>query len=311
MAISLSILSIHRCALVVIFCLLGACASKQQPSPSSPESTSEQPDAKQKTLTVRSSHGVQEITPTVVGYDAESSNKDDAAPVSEQNADFGDPLEVINRPIFAFNDVLYRYLLIPASHGYQKIMPDPIETGVSNLFANIREPINGINNLLQGKVSALGHNLSRFVINSTLGILGLFDPAQAWFGIDGRVSHINDTLRSYEVGYGSFIVLPFLGQSDLRNGFSFIVESFASPIRQITDNPETLYIQSYEGFHRTVPKLLSYEELHKDKDDPYIFFRNLYMQGVLRDQQYPVSEIEQSEVNAEPASVPQDNEAQP
>lgn len=294
------ILPMHTCALLVICCLLGACASSQQQSASAspPVSAQEQVTAESssQTLTVESSHGVQEIQPTVVGYTAPPSNTDDAAQASDQAADFGDPLEFINRPVFAFNDVLYSYLLIPVSHGYKKIMPDLVQTGVSNFFANIREPINGINNLLQGKGSSLANNLSRFVINSTLGILGLFDPAKAWFEIDSQVAHIDDTLRSYDVGYGSFIVIPFLGQSDLRNGFSILVESLASPIRQVTDDPQTLYLQSYEGYHGSVPKLLSYEDLRKDKDDRYVFFRNLYMQSVLRDQQFPMHEEIQPEV---------------
>lgn len=297
MAIPWPISPVRICALCVICCLLGACATRQQSQPPSAENIEEQAAAESgaETLTVTSSHGVQEIQPTVVGYTAAASNEDDAAQAGKQKADFGDPLEFINRPVFAFNDVLYSYLLIPVSHGYKKIMPDLLETGVSNFFANIREPINGVNNLLQGKAAALGHNLSRFVINSTIGILGLFDPATDWFEIDSQVAHIDDTLRSYDVGYGSFIVLPFFGQSDLRNGFSLLVESFASPIRQVTDDPQTLYLQGYEGFHSTVPKLLSYEDLREDKDDRYVFFRNLYMQSVLRDRQYAQPENDQHE----------------
>lgn len=282
-------------ALCVLFCgILGACASSQKETNSQAAPPEEDTPP---TLRIESSHGVQEIQPTVVAYSKTQGDHQEAQTSSE----FSDPLEAINRPVFAFNNVLFRYFLIPVSHGYKAITPELFRTGISNVFANIREPLNAINHLAQAEGRSFGHNLSRFLINSSLGILGLFDPADAWFGIESRVSHIDDTLRTYGVGYGSYLVLPFFGQSDLRNGFSILSESFASPIRYITDNPETLYIQAYQGFHLAVPKLLTYEELHQHKEDPYVFFRNLYMQGILRDQQYPAGRMrEQQDSEAKP-----------
>ena len=129
--------------------------------------------------------------------------------------------------------------------------------------------------------------------------MGLFDPAKAWFGIEHQVAHIDDTLRSYDIAYGTYIVFPLLGSSDLRNGFSTIVESMASPLHQITNDPQTLYLQTYGGFHNVAPQLLSYEELRKDKSEPYVFFRNLYMQGLLRDRQFPIKEVEEPQGSKE------------
>tara|TARA_R110002074_G_scaffold99392_1_gene214714 strand:- start:12359 stop:13315 length:957 start_codon:yes stop_codon:yes gene_type:complete len=284
----------HATILLINCFVISACATYQpQQSSSSPNNLEQQAVKSERIpqlLTVISSHGVQEISPTVVGFEAPPPSQDGATSDSKQQADFTDPLEFINRPMFTFNDALYSYCLIPLGRGYNKIMPDQAKTSVSHFFANIREPINGINNLLQGENTALGSNVSRFVINSSLGVLGFFDPAEAWFGIEDRVSHLDDTMRSYDIGYGSYIVLPFLGSSDLRNSFSSIVESIASPIHQLTDDPQTFYLQAYEGFHGAVPKLLHYEDLRKDKDDPYAFFRNLYMQSVLRDRQFPIQE---------------------
>ena len=303
--------------LLLSLCFLGACSTqpKQADSQATSEPAKHQTDKalSSPTLTVESSHGIQEIEPTVVGYSELPAQSPAIADTPDDTFHISDPLEVINRPIFAFNDVLYRYLMIPASQGYKAITPELFRTGVSNVFANIREPINGLNHLLQLEGRALGHNLSRFLINSTLGLLGIFDLADNWFGIDSRVTHIEDTLRTYGVGYGSYLVLPFFGQSDFRNGFSIITESFASPIRQVTDNPETLYVQSYLGFHNAVPKLLSYKDLYKDKKDPYVFFRNLYMQSILRDQQFPVSGSRSNKATASKAepSAPPDSEAQP
>jgi len=163
----------HSSVLLIVCFLVSACVTRQQ------QNSKTEPAPQ--TLTVISSHGVQEIAPTVVASVAPPSSQDDVSPGSQQ-PDFTDPLEFINRPIFAFNDVLYSNVLIPLSHGYKKVMPQPLHTGVTNFFANIREPINGVNNLLQGKGAALGSNISRFVINSPW-VFGSVRPCQSlvWY----------------------------------------------------------------------------------------------------------------------------------
>jgi phospholipid-binding lipoprotein MlaA len=260
---------------------LSACSSH---SPEQSENQAQSTNKSQSELVINSSHGSQTIEPTVVSYPAEKSGQ--GVSFSE-NAAFEDPLEFINRPIFAFNDKLFEYVLIPAAKGYTKVVPDPVRNSVGNFFSNIREPLNALNQLFQGDVGDSGKSVGRFLINSTVGILGFFDPATSWFEIDEKVSTINDTLVNYDVGYGSYLVLPILGQSDLRNGFSTITESVFHPIQYATENPETLYIQAYGGFHAFTPEAPTYEQLRSETDDPYIFFRNLYMQSMLRDQQYP------------------------
>ena len=233
---------------------------------------SDQQSAATEKLQVESSHGSTTLQPTVVSY---------------AEAEFSDPLEWFNRPVFAFNDVLYRYALIPLGRGYQTLVPAPVRTAVSNVFGNLREPINALNQLFQLEGRDMGVSLARFAINTTIGVLGLFDPAESWFELDRRPSRITDTLVHYEVGYGAYLVLPILGQTDLRNGFSTLTEGAIHPIRYLTDNPETLYIQGYELFHAFAPSGEKYRVLRQDKEDPYRFFRNLYLQGVLRDEQFP------------------------
>lgn len=260
---------------------LSACSSH---SPEQSENQVQETNETQSELVINSSHGSQTIEPTVVSYPADK--RVQGVSFSE-NAAFEDPLEFINRPIFAFNDKLFEYVLIPAAKGYTKVVPDPVRNSVGNFFSNIREPLNALNQLFQGDVGDSGKSVGRFLINSTVGILGLFDPATSWFEINEKVSTINDTLVNYDVGYGSYLVLPVLGQSDLRNGFSTITESVFHPIQYATENPETLYIQAYGGFHAFAPEAPTYEQLRSETDDPYVFFRNLYMQSMLRDQQYP------------------------
>lgn len=222
-------------------------------------------------LVVNSSHGSFELEPTVVAYEPET---------------FNDPLEGFNRSVFAFNDVMFRHILIPVSRGYQAVLPSPVRTGVSNFFSNIREPLNAVNHALQGNGLGLGLSVSRFLINSTVGILGLFDPADHWFAIEEKKATLNQTLASYDTGYGVFLVLPFLGQTDTRNGFSTVVEGMVHPINFISGSPDAFYIQSFGSFHEFSPQADSYETLQQQSDDPYLFFRNLYLQGVMRDQQF-------------------------
>ncbi|WP_339767898.1 VacJ family lipoprotein [uncultured Paraglaciecola sp.] len=289
-----------------IFCttlFLGACSSNTTPHAiPEPETTNNAGSE----LVIKSSHGTQTIEPTVVSYAAPSSEQavQDNIPLA-----FEDPLEFINRPIFAFNDKLFEYILIPAVNGYTKIVPDPVRTSVGHFFGNIREPLNALNQLFQGEVSDSGKSVGRFLINTTIGLLGFFDPATAWFEIDENVTTINDTLVKYDVGYGSYLVLPILGQSDLRNGFSTITESIFNPIQYATENPQTIYIQSYGGFHAFAPQAPTYEKLRSETDDPYVFFRNLYMQNMLRDQQFPVKNTDNNDGQQETKKLGNANSA--
>ncbi|MCU4676846.1 VacJ family lipoprotein [Catenovulum sp. 2E275] len=236
-------------------------------------------------LRVKTKEGVVELEPLVVSY--------------EEEQDFKDPLEWLNRPIFNFNDFVYRNALVPISKGYMEYTPDLFREGVSNFFSNLDEPLNAINYAFQLEGKDSGRSLARFLINTTIGIFGLFDPATNWFEIEYKDTNLNQTLVSYEVDYGAFLVLPILGQTDLRNGFSTLAEGLAHPINFTTDNPDALYIQTYEKFHEIAPTAVNYPELRKQNDDPYIFFRNLYLQSVLRDQAYNKTVKERNREQAE------------
>lgn len=253
--------------IVLVTLLVSGCSSIDEQQIES--TTQNQPVAE---IEIETSQGTQSITPTVVSYEP---------------TEFEDSLEFINRPIFEFNDGLYRYFLIPVSEGYIKYVPGPVKTGIGNFFSNLREPLNMVNHIAQGEGGKFGVCLARFVINSTLGLFGLFDPADAWFDIKEQRATIAQTLRHYGVGYGNYLVLPILGQSDYRNAFSTIGESLLNPVHWISNNPETLYLQSLDSVNQFAPTAPSYEELYEQAEDPYLFFRNLYLQGVERDQDFP------------------------
>lgn len=209
------------------------------------------------------------VEPTVVGYPEPR-----------------DPLMRLNRAIFAFNDVTYRYVLIPLSKGYLRVVPDPVRMSVSNFFYNLRAPIYLVNHLLQGKPRPAGRNLLRFGINTTLGVFGLFDPATSVFNLEREETTFEDTLIRYGSGQGVYLVLPFFGPSDTRNGVSLVVDYFLHPVPYLADDPEETVIRSADYFQEYAPTAEQYEILRRKAEDPYIFFRNLYIQGVQRDVEY-------------------------
>ncbi len=234
------------------------------------------------------SNNPQESQPQNDEPQASSDNEnDDFEPTVVADRDYRDPLIGINRAIFSFNDVSYRYVLFPLGKGYTHVTPDPVQRGVSNFFYNLRTPIYIVNNALQLKPQDAGTNIARFTINSTIGILGLFDPATRWFGIERADTSFNDTLAQYGAGYGIYIVIPFLGPSDLRSGTSVLVEGIFHPVTYIADDRERILIQGFDYFQEFAPEAESFEALMKESDDPYIFMRNFYLQGIQRDAEYP------------------------
>lgn len=210
----------------------------------------------------------QQPAPTVVGYEAGD-----------------DPLMGMNRAVFAFNDVAYRYALSPIARGWEWVVPGPVRTSIGNAFHNIRMPIRAVNHTLQGRFEGTGRNLLRFTINSTLGLGGLFDPAKAWFDLQRADTGFDDTLEQWGAGPGAYVVLPLLGPSTVRQGSASVVDYALNPIPYLTDQPEQGVLMMSDGFQSIVPALTSYGKLRQQADDPYVFFRELHLQALKRDAQ--------------------------
>jgi phospholipid-binding lipoprotein MlaA len=210
------------------------------------------------------------IEPNVVGY---------------TEVEYKDPLIRLNRAIFAFNDVSYRHVLIPAAQTYQNNVPTPVKVSIGNFFYNIKSPISIVNHLLQGRPERAGVDFSRFLINSTIGLGGLFDPAAERFELPREQTKLSDTLVQYGTGYGTYLVLPFIGPSNLRDGTATFIDSMLNPLRYM-DDPESTAIRIFDNFQEFSPAAAAYETLYEQSEDPYIFMRNLHLQGILRDAQY-------------------------
>ncbi|MBA3966546.1 MAG: VacJ family lipoprotein [Nitrospirales bacterium] len=140
-----------------------------------------------------------------------------------------DPLEPVNSAVFEFNYRLDKYVVKPAAKVYNFFIPPDVQQSFSNVFQNIRFVPRLFNNLFQAKFQGAGIELSRFLINSTLGVGGLFDPAKIMFELETPQEDMGQTLGSYGVGPGPFLMIPFLGPFTLRDGIGVIGDSFLDP----------------------------------------------------------------------------------
>lgn len=140
-----------------------------------------------------------------------------------------DPLEKANRVVWSVNSTADRIIVKPVTKGYRAVAPRPVRQGISNFFANLAEPWSFVNNVLQGKPHRAAQNLGRFVVNSTIGIGGLFDPATK-AGILDNEEDLGQTLAVWGVNGGPYLMLPFLGPSTLRDGIGSVVALYADPI---------------------------------------------------------------------------------
>lgn len=195
---------------------------------------------------------------------------------AEDKLDVFDPLSRYNRETTAFNDKLYFWVLKPVSNGYSYIVPEPARLSVSRFFKNILFPVRFVNNILQLKFKGAGIELSRFCINSTVGILGLADPAKEWLDLEAHPEDFGQTLGYYGVGGGFHIVLPFLGPSNLRDLAGMVPDYYADPVQLVDPDIDELAVQSYDIMNRTSLHIGEYETIKNDALDLYTFLRDAY-----------------------------------
>jgi len=226
------------------------------------------------------------VVPNVEPASQASGDADSFGPNMVRVSEYRDPLIGLNRAVFAFNDASYRYLLGPAARTYQNVTPDPIKQGIGNFFYNLRTPVYALNHLFQGKPDQTVKDLSRFLVNTTVGIAGLFDPADSWLQMERQVTSAGDTLAQYGLGYGVYLVLPFIGSSNLRNAGGMVLEMPLNAIEYLVDDPDGTVVRVFDNFQLYSPMIQSYVDITEDSEDPYIFMRNLHIQGIQRDAAY-------------------------
>lgn len=226
---------------------------------------------------------------SVVSED-DSSEFDDE--FEEEEIEIYDPLSNYNHIMTTFNDKLFIYLLNPLSKGYANVTSEIMRTGISNAFHNIKFPIRLVNNLLQGKLQNTSDELERFIVNSTVGIGGLFDPAGTYMHIPAHNEDFGQTLGYYGIGAGFHVVLPLLGPSNVRDIVGLTADGYLSPVLyqegikkyKIPQNyTETAAIYAIETINKNSLHLGAYESLKKDAIDLYPFLKDIYEQKRISD----------------------------
>jgi phospholipid-binding lipoprotein MlaA len=189
-----------------------------------------------------------------------------------------DPLYIWNKGMYHFNDKLYFWLLKPLARGYTAITPEIFRVGVRNFFYNLMFPMRFVNCILQGKGNAAASEYTRFVINTTIGVLGLGDPASQypWLNIDDE--DLGQTFAKYGIGDGFFLVWPILGPSTLRDFIGSIGDAYLNPLVYIDPFEAQLAVRGFNLTNRTSFHIGEYEALKEASVDPYVAMRNSYLQ---------------------------------
>lgn len=192
-------------------------------------------------------------------------------PVSAQTAD---PWEGMNRGIFRFNDWTDARILRPTAVAYQTHVPGPIRQGVGNVFDNVGTPAVAVNQLLQGKpVRALSDG-ARFLLNTTVGLGGIFDVASG-AGLKKHTEDFGQTFGRWGVGSGYYVVLPVMGSSNVRDAVGRVFDSFANPLRLLSPDTTRAGVVALSVVDLRAD-LLGVDELVVG--DRYVFFRDAYEQ---------------------------------
>lgn len=195
-----------------------------------------------------------------------------------------DPYEDVNRKIFAFNESVYENVFFPIARGYRNITTPTIRARISSITANLDEPISTFNYMLQLKPKETLISMSRFVINTTLGLGGMFDVATGW-GLGQDTTSLNQTLAEWCVADGPYLVVPLMGPNNPRSFVGSSADFIADPVYWITYNDANWrakisysytavkYTNKFEGY------MDFYNDLKENSVDFYATLRSAYLQS--------------------------------
>lgn len=211
----------------------------------------------------------------------------------ESERDPRDPFEPVNRKVYAFNDALDRYALRPTAVAYRDYVPSPVRAGVGNFLDNLSYPTVIVGSALQGKFGDAFADTGRFLINTTIGIGGIFDPASL-VGLEANNEDFGQTLGVWGVGPGPYMVLPALGPSTVRDTGGMIADGYIDPTYSEIPAPASYGVYLIRAVD-TRAGLLEADQFLEDEYDPYVSLREAYLQRrrhVVYDGNPPVEEIE-------------------
>ena len=211
-------------------------------------------------------------------------------------------LEKYNRAMFGFNNKLERYVIRPVAKGYRAITTEGVRRRVSNIFNNIEEPVSALNHILQGEFSSSGKNLSRFVMNTTIGVGGIFDVATS-LGIERDKTGFDETMANWCIPDGPYVVLPIMGPSTPRSALGFFADAYSSPMYWVaSESRDSDADVAYYGaagvkyLNLIAQNVNMLESLEEGSIDYYETIKSAYLQSRLKLKSCKVSK--EGEVNS-------------
>tara|TARA_Y100000768_G_scaffold94241_1_gene68352 strand:+ start:926 stop:1669 length:744 start_codon:yes stop_codon:yes gene_type:complete len=195
--------------------------------------------------------------------------------------------EGVSRTFFKFNMAFDDVVLQPVAKGYNKL-PDMIKDGTSNFTSNIATLLSIPNSLLQGNIKQVGHAAGSFIVNSTFGILGVFNPAEK-IGLNPHKEDVGQTLGAYGIGPGCYLVLPILGPSTARDTFGLLADTFVDPFAHVTIRENELFgisgndldyysVKGTTAIDFRADNDKNFESLEKNSIDLYSSLKSVYLQ---------------------------------
>ncbi|MFN0315929.1 MAG: VacJ family lipoprotein [Burkholderiales bacterium] len=189
-----------------------------------------------------------------------------------------DPFEPLNRGVYKVNDALDRAILKPVAKGYRAVVPVPFRGGISNFLENLSDVPVALNGMLQGKFRQAASDGGRFIINSSVGILGIFDVA-THLGLPRHDEDFGQTLGFWGLGSGPYLMLPLLGPSSVRDGSGLIVDYATTPATYaFEDGPQAWTALGVRVVDQRASLLDAERLLDEAALDRYSFLRDVYLQ---------------------------------
>jgi phospholipid-binding lipoprotein MlaA len=187
-----------------------------------------------------------------------------------------DPWEGYNRKVYAFNEGMDK-VVRPIAVGYDKIMPDPFQRGVGNFFRNLDAPVTFVNQILQGKFKQSGSTLGRFLLNTTVGVLGFFDVATK-VGMPYYNEDLGQTLAKWGYKDSRYLMWPIFGPSTFRDGTGRLIDSYYHPVGRVFHGSNRWGLWIFRGIDTRARYLEQDAELEQAYD-PYVLMRDVWRQN--------------------------------
>lgn len=191
-----------------------------------------------------------------------------------------DPMEGFNRAMYNVNEGIDTVLMKPVATGYDAVLPDAVQTSVTNFFYNINDIMISVNNLLQGKPSAAASDIGRVAVNTTAGVLGLFDVATG-MGLEKHDEDVGQTFGRWGVDAGPYVFIPFLGPRTARDSVGVVFDLYLDPLNYVDDVPVRNSVWALRAVNARANLLPADKVIEEAALDKYSYIRDAYLQNRL------------------------------